>query len=65
MTYAVFTDEGKVSGDFSALSNAEDALHGMLADCEGDEGRHLHTGECCPDHPDQESGSCDECDGES
>jgi hypothetical protein len=54
--YGIFNNEGKIEGDFYSFESAVKAMAERYP--EGDE---VYVAECCPDHPEHERASCEEC----
>ncbi len=57
--FGLFSDEGLIEGGFTT---ALDALHTMRQVYSPED--ELHVAECCPDHPEHERASCEECNAE-
>lgn len=57
--YGIFTDEGKIEGDFYSAEEAERVLCARYG--EETDG---HVGACCHDHPEQEAANCELCNAE-
>ncbi len=65
--WGIFTDEGKVEGDFYSRESADACFAKLTADdddraaCESE---NMHVGECCHDHPENEKDNCEDCNAE-
>jgi hypothetical protein len=60
--FGIFTDEGKVEGDFYDRAAAQARLDAMMAeDPDPSLWTHTHVGECCEEHPDNEREGCEDC----